>query len=101
MIGEDLSRPASRTEGTPCLGHRGGLGAHERLPPAALLGHQAGALEHGHVLLDRGEAHRIGLGQPRHRRGVDRAAAQDVAPRRIREAAEELVDSIYNHLVVG
>jgi hypothetical protein len=52
------------------------------------------------VLLDRGEAHRIGLGQPRHRRGVDRAAAQNVAPRRIGEAAEQLVEVIYNPLVV-
>ena len=87
-------------ERAPCPGHGGDLGAHERLPPAALLGHQAGALEHGHVLLDRGEAHRIGLGQPRYRRGFDRAAAQDVAPRRICEATEELIDRIYNHLVV-
>jgi len=82
-------------------GHGSGLGAHERLPPAALLGHQAGAFEHGNVLLHRGEAHRIGLGEPRHRHGIDRAAAQNVAPRRIGEAAEELVDGTYNHMVVG
>src|SRR5207248_168140 len=58
------------------------------------------------VLLHRGEAHRVGLREPRDRRLVCCAAAKDVATGRVGQGTEDLVDDlgrdlIYNHIVVG
>src|SRR5215218_7227971 len=65
-----------------------------------------GARQHGHVLLHGGEAHRIGLREPRDRGLVRRAATKDVAAGRVGQGTEDLVDDLgrgltYNHIVVG
>src|SRR5438270_5523402 len=68
------------------------IGADELAASDALLGDQAGALEDGDVLLDRREAHRVVAGQLDDALlGADRAA-DDVAPRVIRERAEHAVE---------
>lgn len=85
-----------------------GIGPHELLPSAALLDHETGPLQYRDVLLHRGEAHRIGLGQPGHRQVVPHAAAQDVAAGQVGQGLEQAVRTrfrlfdhfIYNHLVV-
>ena len=82
-----------------------GVGADALFPSAALLGDQAGPLQHRDVLLDRGEAHGVYLGQPRHCQLVFKAAAEDVAAGGVGERVEHAVGSlvgehIYNHLVV-
>ena len=41
------------------------VGPDDLAPPDALLGHEAGPLEHRDVLLDRGEAHRVVPGELR------------------------------------
>jgi hypothetical protein len=74
-------------------------------PPTALLGDQAGPLQHGDVLLHRREAHRIGPRESRDRRLARRAAAKDVAAGGVGESMEQLVNCpvrqvIYNHMVV-
>ena len=74
--------------------HGIGLGVHALLASAALLGDQAGALEHGDMLLHRREAHRVRLGQLRHRRLARDAAAKDVAPGRVGQRVEQLVRSL-------
>jgi hypothetical protein len=58
------------------------------------------------VLLHGGEAHRVVVGESRHRRLAPGAAAQDVAPRGIGQGLEQAIDvvvgqRIYNHPVVG
>src|SRR5262249_40419692 len=69
----------------------------------ALLGHESGALQHGHVLLHRGEAHRVLAGQGRDRVLVLLAqrAPDDVPSRGVGEGVEQLivVGLIYNHTV--
>jgi hypothetical protein len=82
------------------------VGAHELLPPTALLGDEAGALQHSDVLLNRGEAHRVDVGESRHRRLRPDTAVHDVAPRGVRECVKQEIDLlvgslIYNHSVVG
>ena len=68
------------------------IGADDLAAPDALLGDQAGPLEHGDVLLHRREAHRVVAGQLDDALlGIDRAA-DDVAPRGIGERAEQAVD---------
>src|SRR5659263_454003 len=56
----DRARPprAGRGPAAPAYGVGVGVGAHELLPSAALLGDQAGPLQHRDVLLHRGEADR-------------------------------------------
>jgi hypothetical protein len=93
-------------EGLPRAVDRAGIGAHELLPPATLLGDQAGPFQHGDVLLHRREAHRVSLCEFRNRGLAGGAAAKDVATGRIGQSMEQLVDRlvrqlIYNHLVVG
>ena len=85
---------------------RGSIGVDELLAPAGHLYDQARPLEHGDVLLHRGEAHRVGLREPRDRGLVRRAATKDVAAGRVGQGTEDLVDDlgrnlIYNHIVVG
>jgi hypothetical protein len=58
------------------------------------------------VLLHGGEAHRVDVGEPGHRRLLAGAAPEDVAARRVGEGMEEVVDLLagqltYNHPVVG
>ena len=72
----------------------------------ALLGHQAGSLEHGDVLLDGRKAHRVGPREARNRGLAGGAVAKDVATGRVGQGMEQPVDRIlaeltYNHLVVG
>jgi hypothetical protein len=69
------------------------------------LGDEAGPLQHRDVLLHRGEAHRVGVGQPRHRQLAPDRAEHDVATGGIGQRVEQVVDSVvgeltYNHLVV-
>ena len=73
--------------------------------PLTLLGHELGPLEHGDVLLHRGEAHRVPLGEPRDGVVAPHRAHDDVAPGGVGECVEEPVGSLgvdrfYNHLVV-
>jgi hypothetical protein len=93
-------------EGLPRPAYGVGVGAHELFPSAALLGDQAGPLKHRDVLLHRGEAHRVGVGQPRHRQLAADAAAEDVAAGGVGQGVEQVVHGpvgqlTYNHLVVG
>jgi hypothetical protein len=58
------------------------------------------------VLLHRGEAHRVAVGQLRHGRLIGYAAAEDVAARAIGQCVKQPVHvvvgrRIYNHSVVG
>jgi len=110
QLGHAVHAPApSRLElvkGLPGPADRIRIGAHELLPSAAVLGDQAGPLQHRDVLLHGGEAHRICLGQPRHRRVALGGAAEDVTPGSVRQGVKYIVDclvghTIYNHLVVG
>src|SRR5688500_8613003 len=92
-------------EGLPGAADRAGIGAHELLPPTALLGDQAGPLQHGDVLLHGREAHRVSLRESRNRGLAGGAAAKNVAAGRVRQGMEQFVDRlvsqlIYNHLVV-
>ena len=67
---------------------------------------ELGPLEHGHVLLDGRERHVVARRQLGDGRVGVHHPGQDVAPRRVRERAEQLIQglrrrlSIYNHLVV-
>ena len=93
-------------EDRPCPADRIALGVHEVLAPTALLGHQAGSLEHRDVLLDRRKAHGVEVSESRHRGLVDDAATKDVPPGGVSERVEEPVDLLagglsYNHSVVG
>jgi hypothetical protein len=110
QVGHPLHPPApgrlELVEGFPRLADGAGVGAHELLPPAAPLGDQASALQHRDVLLHRGEAHLVGVGQSRHRQLVVGGAAQDVAAGGVGQRVEQVVHGpvgqlIYNHLVVG
>jgi hypothetical protein len=72
----------------------------------ALLGDEAGPLQHRDVLLHRGEADRVDVGEPRHRRLSSYAAVDDVAAGGIRQCVKQAVHLIvghitYNHSVVG
>ena len=80
--------------------------AHQLLAAPALLAHKACPLEHGDVLLHRGEAHRVGPRQFRDRSRLLEYPHDDVAPRPVGQGVEHLVDAlfeeiIYNHLVAG
>jgi hypothetical protein len=95
-IVEDPPRPADRAA----------VAAHELLAPAALLGDEAGPLQHRDVLLHRSEAHRVDVGESRHRRLVHDAAVEDVAARGVGQCVEQAVHILllgpttYNHSVV-
>ena len=79
----------------------GDVGVNELLSPSPLLRHKARAFQHRDVLLHRRKAHRVRVGEARHGLLSLRAATKDVAARRVRERAEQLVgDLIYNHSVV-
>ena len=87
-------------------GDRAGVGVHELLAPARLLSDQAGPLQHGDVLLDGREAHRVSPRKARNRGLVGGAAAKDVATGRVGQSVEQPVDRVlgqltYNHMVVG
>src|SRR5262249_28643250 len=81
---------------------RRGVARHQVLPAPALLGHESGALQDGHVLLHRGEAHRVLAGQRRDRVLLAQRAPDDVPSRGVGEGVEQLIDVglIYNHTVV-
>jgi hypothetical protein len=58
------------------------------------------------VLLHRGEAHRVDVGESRHRRLASYTAAKNVAARRVGQCVKQVVDLLvsretYNHAVVG
>ena len=87
-----------------CSSEGVGVRAHELLSPASLLGHELGALEHRHVLLDRREAHRVAAGQLGDALLLVQHDRDDVAACRVGERVEETVGAlsiclIYNHLV--
>lgn len=96
-------------EDAPRAADRGGVGADELLPSATLPGDQTGPLQHGHVLVHRGEAHRVDVGESRDRRLAACAAVEDVSARGVGQCVEQpvhlhlhlrLARSRYNHLVV-
>ena len=81
------------------------VSVHDLLPAALLLRDQCRPLQHGHVFLDGGEAHRVPAREPGHRLALPHRQGEDVAPRRIRQRLEDAVGLvarklIYNHLVV-
>ena len=59
--------------------------------PSALLGDQAGPLEHGDVLLHRREAHRVVPGQLGDALAAVQRPQDDVAPGGIRQGGEDVV----------
>jgi hypothetical protein len=81
---------------------RRGVGLYQVLPAPALLGHESGALQDGHMLLHGGEAHRVLAGQGRDRVPLAQCAPDDVPSRAVGEGVEQLigVGAIYNHSVV-
>jgi hypothetical protein len=93
-------------EQTVGLADRVGIAGHALGAAVLPLGHQPGALEHGDVLLHRGEGHLVARGQLADGRVGVHHTSQDVAPRGVGERAEQLVEvvrrglTIYNHLVV-
>ncbi|BDZ47774.1 hypothetical protein GCM10025867_00150 [Frondihabitans sucicola] len=81
------------------------VAVHDLLPPVSLLRDEVRALEHGDVLLHRGEAHVVGAGERRDRLLFVDHALHDVAPRGIGQRVEDPIDLVvrqcfYNHLVV-
>jgi hypothetical protein len=83
--------------------------AHEPLATSMVLGHEVGPLEHGDMLLHRGEAHRVPPSEVRHGVFAVQHQLDDVAASRIGQRMEEHVRSLvvrnsyltYNHMVVG
>jgi hypothetical protein len=81
------------------------VGAHDLAAAGALLGDEAGALEHGDVLLDRCKAHRVVPGQLDDALTTVEGPHDDIAPGRIREGGKDVVGverggHLYNHTVV-
>ena len=81
--------------------------AGDALSAAVLpLGHQAGSFQNGHVLLHGGKGHVVASGQLGDGRLCGHDPRQDVAPCRVGEGAEQVVESLArrysmcNHLVV-
>ena len=112
-LGEQLHHPVHAAapralevvEHPPRPADGGAVGVDELLPPAPLLGHETGPLQHRDVLLHRREAHGVAGGEPRDRRVLHQAAVQDVPARRVGQRVEHAVDLlagqlIYNHPVV-
>ena len=83
--------------------HGVGVAAHELLAAVAVLSDEPGALEHGDVLLHRGEAHRVAAGERRDRlarRRPSGARCRAGWRRRARGTAGRRLVTIYNHMVV-
>ena len=85
---------------------RGGITGHAAGAAVLAFGHQAGAFEHGDVLLHRGERHAVVRGQLAHRGLGVHHAGEDVAPGGVGQCAEQPVQRergrllICNHMVV-
>src|SRR3954471_9205332 len=80
--------------------------AHDHASPRALLGDEARALQHGDMLLDRGERHRIVRCQLADAFPPAQGAQDDVASGRVGEGGEDAVSvegglHWYNHTVVS
>ena len=67
------------------------VGAHDLAAAGALLGDQAGPLEHRDVLLHGGEAHGVVPGQLGDALAAAERAQDDVAPGGVRQGGEDLV----------
>ena len=65
------------------------VGADDLAAAAALLGDQPGPLEHGDVLLDRREAHRVVAGELGHALAAAQRPEDDVTPRGIGQRGED------------
>ena len=81
------------------------VAANELLAPAPVLRDELGPLQHRHVLLDGGEAHRVAPRETGHALLVVEDDRDDVPSGRVGEGVEDAVGSflvakIYNHLVV-
>lgn len=87
------------------LSNRVDVAAHQLFPAPPLLGDETCPLEHGHVLLNRGEAHRVGAGQGRDGVLSTQRSSDDVPSGTVGERSEDPVGSLlvvqfYNHMVV-
>ena len=87
------------------LTHRAHLTAHALLPSVPMLAEQASALEHRHMLLHCGEAHRVTTGQVGHGVLVLQDKGNDIPAGGVGERVEDLVSTVavhqfYNHKVV-
>jgi hypothetical protein len=78
------------------VGSAYGVGIADHALGAAVLplGHQAGPLEHGHVLLHGGKRHVIPSRQLGDRRLTAHHPRQDVTPRRIGKRPEQVIQSL-------
>src|SRR5690554_6437978 len=79
---------------------------HQLLPAPPLLGHQAGAFEHGHMLVHCREAHCVCGGKGGHRLFPAKHPVQDVSAGCVGERLEQAIDVVItelicNHLVIG
>ena len=83
--------------------------AHQLFSSRSSFGHQLGSFQYRHVLLHRGETHRVALRQRAHRVVAPQGELHDVAPGGVGERVEQQIDAlvggefvsvIYNHLVV-
>jgi hypothetical protein len=81
--------------------------SHDPLAATLVLGDEVGPLEHGDVLLHRGEAHRVSPSQVGHGVLAMKRQPDDVAASRIGEGVEQEIGAlrlrgsalIYNHMV--
>jgi len=86
--------------------HGVGIARHALRATVFSLGDQVRAFQHGHVLLDGCKRHLVSRGQLADRPVGVHHACQDVAPRRIGQRPEQLVQVVgrclltYNHMVV-
>jgi hypothetical protein len=114
LIGEDVAEPVDAVAPDqfesieePLRGaDRVDTPAYELLAAVTTFGDERGAVEHRHVLLHCGEAHRVLAGEGAHRVVLAHGSSDDVSARGIGERVEEpvgrlIVEHIYNHLVVG
>ena len=103
----DVARELVRASGRVQEGERTlHVAVHQSLAAAGLLHDQSRPLEHGDVLLDGGEGHRVAGGEAGDGDVLCEHPRQDVASGRVGQGGEDAVlaapvQLIYNHLVVG
>jgi hypothetical protein len=86
-----LPAPLELCEQAPRTTHDIGVAGHTLGAAILPLGHEPGTLQHGHVFLHRGKRHVVVRGEFAHGCVGVHNPRQDVATRRIRERAEQVV----------